>query len=73
MMDGTTSKGEHIAMQIQGETAYGSNGDLTLADVWLIIDNIHTHFMDTDRDTAFLENWLDDLYRMEEADEKKQV
>lgn len=60
-MSNTTRKGEGIAYQIQGENAYGYNGELTLADVWLIVDNIHTHFMDTNRDTEMFERWIQEL------------
>ena len=43
-MSRTTEHGENIANQIQGEDAYGVRGDLTLADVWNIVDNLHSHF-----------------------------
>jgi len=56
-----TDHGENIAWQIQGEDAYGRKGKLTLADVWMIIDNLHTHFMDTDRDTSMFERWMREL------------
>ena len=56
-----TRKGEGIAEQIQGENAYGCSGDLTMADVWYIIDNLHTHFLDSGRPTEIFERWLDEL------------
>ena len=65
-MSQLTEHGENIANEIQGADAYGQEGKLTLADVWLIIDNLHTHFMDTDRDTSFLEGWMRQLEKMDE-------
>jgi len=60
-MSETTEHGEHIADQIQGADAYGDSGELTLADVWFIVDNLHSHWMDTDRDTAMFERWMSEL------------
>jgi hypothetical protein len=65
-MSETTEHGEHIAMQIQDEDAYGGSGTLTLADVWNIIDNLHTHFMDTGRDTSLFEKWMRELEDIDE-------
>jgi len=64
-MSKVTRHGENIANQIQGEDAYGRSGVLTLADVWLIVDNLHTHFLDTGRDTEFLEEWMEQLQDMD--------
>ena len=64
-MSEPTPKGNNIAGQIQNEDVYGETDDLTLADVWIIIDNIHTHFMDTNRDTTFLEKWMRELEGMD--------
>lgn len=64
-MSTTTEHGENIANQIQGGDAYGHQGKLSLADVWLILDNIHTHFMNTSRDTKFLSKWLRELEGMD--------
>lgn len=41
-----TIKGCDVAEEIQGETAYGHSGDLNAADLWNIVDNLHTHFLD---------------------------
>jgi len=60
-MSKTTEHGENIANEIQSEDAYGCEGKLTLADVWLIIDNLHTHFMDTGRDTSIFSKWMNEL------------
>jgi hypothetical protein len=61
-MSETTIHGENIANQIQGEDAYGCGpGKLTYADVWLIIDNLHTHFLDTNRDTKLFSKWMREL------------
>ena len=57
----TTQHGENIANQIQDEDAYGHYNELEWGDVWLIIDNLHTHFMDTGRDTTILEEWMSEL------------
>ena len=64
-MSATTEHGENIANQIQEADAYGKTGKLTLADIWEILDNIHTHFMDTNRDTEFLSKWMRELEDMD--------
>jgi len=56
-----TDHGDNIADQVQGEDAYGYSGDLTIADIWNILDNIHSQFMATDRDNRFLSDWMDQL------------
>jgi len=58
-----TRHGENIAEQIQGEDAYGYQGELTLADVWLIMDNIHSSFCDSDNHVvlSMLSAWMDEL------------
>lgn len=45
-MSEPTQHGKNIAGDIQGEDAYGHFDVLTLADVWLILDNLHSHFLD---------------------------
>lgn len=60
-MSKPTEHGENIADQIQSEDAFGRSGRLTLADVWLILDNLHSHFMDTKKNTKFLEKWMREL------------
>ena len=42
-----TEHGQNIANQIQGHDAYGGSGTLTLADIWLILDNLQTHAIHT--------------------------
>jgi len=64
-MSELTRHGQNIAYQIQGEDAYGYSGRLTLADVWEIIDNLHSHFIDTDRDTDMFERWMVELERID--------
>jgi hypothetical protein len=46
-MSATTNHGDNIAEQIQNSDAYGQYDILTVADVWNILDNLHTHFLDT--------------------------
>ena len=58
IMGELTEHGKNIADQIQDEDAYGESGKLTLADVWYIVDNLHTHFVDTNRDTRIFEKWM---------------
>ena len=41
-----TEHGKNIAMQIQTTDAYGTFNNLTAADVWNIVDNLNTHFVD---------------------------
>ena len=65
-MSQLTEHGRNIADQIQGEDVYGYSGELTLADTWNIIDQLHSHFMDTNRDTKFLEKWMRELENMDE-------
>lgn len=57
----TTDHGENIAAQIQGEDAYGAKGVLTDADLYQILDNIHTQRCDTGQDTTMLERWMEEL------------
>jgi len=67
-MSGTTDHGENIANQIQCEDAYGEMNDLTLADVWNIVDNLQSHFIDTSggQISAVLGKWMDTLEKMDE-------
>ncbi len=60
-MSKPTEHGENIADQIQSEDAFGRSGRLTFADVWLILDHLHSHFMDTKKNTKFLERWMREL------------
>jgi hypothetical protein len=60
-MSRPTIHGENIADQVASEDAYGRSGELTLADVWCIVDQLHTHFLDTNRDTAMFERWMREL------------
>jgi len=45
-----TQHGENVAGDIQTEDAYGQFDVMTPADVWLILDNLHTHFLDNNQD-----------------------
>lgn len=73
MFDETTRHGENIASQIQSEDAYGRFNVLNLADVWNIVDNLHTHFLDHKGEDApilrVLEGWMRQLedMKMEKA------
>lgn len=64
-MSQTTRHGDNIVNQIQSEDAYGQYNMLTLADVWNIVDNLHTHFLDTGRSTAIFEKWMKQLEKMD--------
>lgn len=44
-----TDHGRGIAEQIQ-EDCYGYSNTLNAADVWHILDNIHTHLLDASED-----------------------
>jgi hypothetical protein len=65
-MSQPTKHGENIANQIQGSDAYDDSGEMTLADVWLIVDNLHTHFLNTGRDNTMLERWMRELETIDE-------
>lgn len=56
-----TPHGDNIANKIQGADAFGDFDNLTIADIWNILDNLHTHFLDTKRDNKFLSKWMDEL------------
>lgn len=63
-----TAHGDGIAEQIQGNDAYGNAEPLTLADVWNIVDNLHTHFMDNNHmhnTLALFEKWMRELEKFE--------
>lgn len=73
-MSELTQHGENIANEIQEHDAYGYFNVLTLADVWLIVDNLHTHFLDnlpeggTDEKTSILmmlSRWMRELEDMD--------
>ncbi len=60
-MSKLTEHGDNIAGQIQDYDGFGARNDLTLADVWAIIDNLHSHFIDAGRDTSMFERWMREL------------
>ena len=64
-MSKNTRHGDHIAGEINGYDASGHTGELTYADVWNMVDQLHTHFMDTDRDTALFEKWMKELWEID--------
>jgi hypothetical protein len=64
-MSKNTIHGDNIAEQINSEDCYGQSGALTYADVWNIVDQLHTHFMDTDRDTALFEKWMKEIWEID--------
>lgn len=45
-----TDHGDSIADQIIGEDAYGNNEPLNAADLWHILDAMHTNFLDNGQD-----------------------
>lgn len=45
-----TLHGDNLAHQVQDADAYGVSNTLTAADLWNILDNIQTHFIDAGRD-----------------------
>lgn len=55
-----TEHGNNIAGEIGGD-AYGYSGYLTIADVYAILDAIHTNFMDAEKDNKFLSIWMNEL------------
>jgi hypothetical protein len=67
-MSEITDHGINIADQIQCEDAYGKMNDLTLADVWIILDNLYSHFMDMGEVTitTMLGGWMDELEKIDE-------
>lgn len=44
-MSRVTRHGENIAASIQGEDPYGYKSVLTTADIWNIVDNIHSNVL----------------------------
>jgi hypothetical protein len=67
-MSRPTRHGEAIANDIQGEDAYGHSGHLTLADVWLILDNIHSDFVEKDDEEpicSMLSKFMDEIERLD--------
>lgn len=67
-MSTPTEHGRNIADQIQEDDAYGASDALTLADVWLIVDNLHTHFMDNDSPDSTLKMLSSWMRQLEEVD-----
>jgi len=76
-MSQTTTHGENIADDIQGKDAYGRSGNLTVADVWNILDNLHSKFMDQyvklggyperEKDmTVIFTRWMEELEAIDE-------
>ena len=68
-MSEITEHGQNIAMQIADEDVYGQKGGLTLADIYSIVDQIHTNLMDSGlkgEELKFLENFLLKLESMDE-------
>lgn len=66
MMSQPTGHGQNIADEIQTNDAYGEFDILTAADVWNILDNLHTHFMDNEGKghselMGMLSSWMQEL------------
>ncbi len=75
----TTRHGENIAYVIPGEDAFGASGKLNPADVFAIIDAIHSNLCnhesdDDDQDTVssslsrLLGEWMDSLHKQYNID-----
>ena len=61
-MSKPTEHGNNIAEQIQEEDVYGCRAiKMTLADVWIILDNLHSHFLSSGQDTSLFEKWMREL------------
>lgn len=57
-----TQHGDDVAYQIQEASVYGADEPLTVADVWNILDNLHTVFMDVDLEMEkLLIEWMDKI------------
>jgi len=58
-----TDHGEMIANQIQGEDAYGYSGTITASDLWLILDTLHTHYIETEQEPLMelVQKWYHEL------------
>ncbi len=64
-----TEHGNNIADQIQDEDAYGIYEQLTLADLWNILDQFQTHIMNTTQDSQtiiMLSKWMQELEQFDE-------
>lgn len=56
-----TAHGNNVADAIH-EDDYGDNDDLTIADVWNILDSLHTAFMNRDPEiTELLSGWMNKI------------
>jgi hypothetical protein len=70
-MSQATGHGENIACQIQTEDAYGEFDELSNADVWLILDTLHSHMVETRTGPDPIFNILEQAMReLEEIDEE---
>jgi hypothetical protein len=67
-MSETTDHGINIADQIQCADAYGQMNDLTLADVWNILDQLFSHFIDIGESSTMnmIGTWMDKLVKIDE-------
>lgn len=65
----TTQHGNSIVDQIQTTDAYGYFNILTPADVWNILDNLHTHFLDQGVNSMLpiLTKWMEELEELSPA------
>ena len=64
-MSKTTRHGENIASQC----AYGDQGELTIADIWNILDNLQTSVLDNEPDSPLLPMLSRWLHELEDLDE----
>lgn len=70
-MTETTSHGDNIASDIH-EDAYGQFDILTTADLWNILDNLHTHYLDNPGEKHkeimnMITKWLTELEEFDDS------
>lgn len=56
-----TAHGDDVADEANERSAYGNEEPLTIADVWNILDNIHSNFLRAGKDNRFLSVWMNRL------------
>ncbi len=67
-MSERTNHGSNVADQIQGEDAYGVTGKMTYADLYNMLDQMQTAFMDIDENdpiVKILSDWMGKLFELD--------
>lgn len=66
-----TEHGDNVANQIPGADVYGYEGLITLADLWHIVDQVHTNWCDklpNDKEKhkllKMLTGWMDEVQNL---------